>query len=189
MTQTDPVKTDGLTFEALQTTQGLQQLDNAFLETLKHGDASMHDRLDEYRNRRKDLSGTELSNFLLELAPHIETFLGQLFGIGNDIVAQRAVVENEAVIHLFKKQFIQRRSRRYRGDMDISFDELETWLAGQITLEDNDRELSISRYAAALLDDKDANEQAITRLTQWCILVRKHNMAPDSPIICEFVLT
>ena len=179
MTSIDPVKLDDLTFESLQSAEGMQHLDNAFLESLNKGDASLHDRLADYRNGQKKLDGTELSEFLLELAPYIESFIGHLFDIEDNILAQRQVVENEAAIHLFKKQFVQRRSRRYRGDLDISFDELEAWLDGQITLEGNDRELSISRYAAVLLDDKDTNEQAITRLTQWCIYIRKHGMAPD----------
>ena len=179
MTSTDPVKLDGLTFESLQTTEGLQQLDKDFLASLKHGDASLHNRLIAYRDGQNNPEGTELSEFLLALAPHVENLIGQLFGIDDNIAAQKRAVENEAAIHLFKKQFVQRRSRRYRGDLDISFEELEAWLDGQITLDDNDRELSISRYAAALLGNKDANEQAITRLTQWCILIRKHNMAPE----------
>ena len=179
MTSTDPFNLDGLNFNTLQSAEGLEQLDRVFLEALRDDDADLHERLLRYRNGVDKLTGIPLSEFLLEVAPRTEQFIGRLFAIEDSITAQKQKVDDESVIHLFKKQFVQRRSRRYRGEMEFSFEQLDVWLDAQLASGEPDRELAISRYAASLLDDKDANEDAITRITQWCIHIRKHGKAPD----------
>jgi NADPH-dependent glutamate synthase beta subunit-like oxidoreductase/NAD(P)H-flavin reductase len=178
MNQTMPDIIADIPFEDLNSIAGLQQMDQAFLIALADSNSSLHDQLLSYRQKKTSFSAVELSEFLLELAPLIENFIISSFGIENETTARRQKVANEETIHLFKKQFIQRRSRRYRGDIEYQYAELESWLNENI--EDiDDRELAISRFASKLLDDTKTNEDEIKRLTQWVILIRNHDAAPE----------
>ncbi|MGB5282840.1 MAG: FAD-dependent oxidoreductase, partial [Arenicellales bacterium] len=178
MNQTRPDTIADLPFEHLNTVAGLHQLDQTFLSFLSANSPSLFDVLLDYRQQKTQFTASELSEFLLALAPHIEAFISRQFGIEKEVQAAKQRVDSEAVIHLFKKQFIQRRSRRYRGEMEYTFAELEQWLDEKIdSIED--RELSVSRYAAQLLDDTEKFDDEIKRLTQWVIHVRNHDAAPE----------
>ncbi|MCK5361262.1 MAG: FAD-dependent oxidoreductase, partial [Gammaproteobacteria bacterium] len=167
-----------ISFEDLNSITGLQQMDRAFLSYLLESNSTLHNQLLSYRQRKTNFPAIELSEFLLELAPYIESFIASRFDIEAETSARRQKVTDEESIHLFKKQFIQRRSRRYRGEIEYNFAELEAWLNEKV--EDiNDRELAISRYASQLLNDTAAFENEINRLTQWVILIRNHDAAPE----------
>ena len=167
-----------LPFKSLNSTSGLREFDSEFLARLAADDSSLHEKLLAYRQHNTDFSSIELSEFLLELAPHIETYIGRIFGIEDEVQAARNRISDEEAIHTFKKQFVQRRSRRYRGEMDTPFSELDAWLNEQIDA-DPDRELCVARYAVALLADSEKFDDDIRRLTQWIIHIRKHDAAPE----------
>ena len=167
-----------LPFKSLNRTSGLRQFDSEFLARLAADDSSLHEKLLAYRQHKTDFSSIELSEFLLELAPHIETYISRVFGIEDEVLAARSRISDEEAIHTFKKQFVQRRSRRYRGEMDTPFNELDAWLNEQLSA-NPDRELSVARYAAGLLADSEKFDDEIRRLTQWIIHIRKHDAAPE----------
>lgn len=178
MNQTMPDTIADIPFDDLNSIAGLQKLDQSFLSSLSDNSPSLHTHLLNYRQQKTNFTAIELSEFLLELAPVIEAFIASRFDIEEETAAARQKIADEESIHLFKKQFIQRRSRRYRGDIEFQFAELESWLNEQIDNID-DRELAISRYASQLLNDAVANENEINRLTQWVILIRSHAAAPE----------
>ncbi len=168
----------GLSFDSLNAVSGLQQFDREFLTALEEQNPSLHTKLLAYREYKTDFTGIELSKFLLELAPYIETRIAQTFGIEDEVNAAHESITSEHAIHVFKKQFIQRRSRRYRGDMDSPFSELDHWLLQQAG-ENGDRELAVSLFAAGLLEDTEKFADDIKRLTQWVIHIRKNGYAPE----------
>lgn len=178
MNQSRPDKIADIPFERLNTISGLYQLDQEFIGYLAESNPSLHDVLLSYRVKKIQFSAIELSDFLLELAPHIEAFITTSFSIGDEVKAAKNRVASEEVIHLFKKQFIQRRSRRYRGEMEYTFGELDQWLDDKID-SNEDRELAVSRYAAQLLENTDKFDKEIKQLTQWVIYIRNHDAAPE----------
>ncbi len=178
MNSSSPEIIANLSFDSLNTVSGLQQFDQVFLSVLADKNPSLHSELLAYRQQKTNFTAIELSEFLLALAPYIEAFIAMKFDIENETRASLKRINNEKSIHVFKKQFIQRRSRRYRGEMDIPYAELDKWLCQQIDNR-NDRELSVSQYAVGLLEDTEKFKEEIKLLTQWIIHIRKNNAAVD----------
>ena len=178
MNSSSPATIADLSFDSLNTVSGLQQFDQIFLSVLADKDPSLHNKLLAYRQKKTNFTAIELSEFLLALAPYIEAFIASKFDIEYETKASLERISNEKAVHIFKKQFIQRRSRRYRGEMDIPFAELDKWLHQQVD-NSEDRELAVSQYAIALLGDTEKFDNDIRRLTQWVIQIRKNNAAPN----------
>ena len=71
----------GIRFGDLYEREGLVRLDQAFLRVLHESGAALHERLLAARNAPEKLAAKEESDLLVALAPHVEDFLPQLFGI------------------------------------------------------------------------------------------------------------
>ena len=70
----------GLTFADLYDRDGLVRLDGVFLDTLGAADADLERRLVLARRDPGSLARLEESELIMEVAPHLERFLGRLFG-------------------------------------------------------------------------------------------------------------
>jgi hypothetical protein len=68
-------------FEDLYRRDGLERIDKTFLETLRASSADLHDRLVAVRADPASLSEKPASELLVEVAPYLEDFIGDLFGI------------------------------------------------------------------------------------------------------------
>jgi len=77
----------GLDFADLYERDGLVRLDRAFVGDLAAADAALHDRLMAARAAPDALDRKSESDLLVELAPHLEDFLGELFGIAGEVRA------------------------------------------------------------------------------------------------------
>jgi NADPH-dependent glutamate synthase beta subunit-like oxidoreductase/NAD(P)H-flavin reductase len=166
---------DGLAFAELFRAEGIRLLDERFQAFLEEREPLLRRRLADYRAATA-LDALQTSELLLALAPHVEDFLARLFGIGAAVDKARAATLADNEIQVFKKQFVQRRSRRFRGELAESFAELDQWLDAELEragLTDADRERAVSRYAVALLEDTKAHAQSIDQLTRWCVLARR----------------
>src|SRR6185436_17183382 len=98
----------GLTFPDLYEREGLIRLDRAFVAFLGETDRALADRL---ASARKDpLHGKAESELLIALAPHVEDFIGRLFGIETEALALAARHNELAPLYSIKRQFVQRRS-------------------------------------------------------------------------------
>lgn len=172
MTHGHSLKLDGLSPAELHDLAGLQRLDGRFLTHIAAVDTALHGRLMAYRGGTA-LTPTDLSALLLALAPHLDAFIARLFGIEREAGATREALLANDVVQAFKKQFVLRRARRYRGQPTASFAALDAWLDGELAIQGlstQDRELAISRYAERLLNAEHLDAEAIERLTQWCLL-------------------
>ena len=76
-----------LCFEDLYRQEGLVRLDEAFRGHLAASDSSIEARLLAARANPEALNGKELSDLIVALAPHVEDFIGELFGISGEILA------------------------------------------------------------------------------------------------------
>ena len=100
----------GVLFEDLYTRAGLVRLDDIFLDHLKIADASLRARLLQARANPEAIVPQDGSALIVELAPHVEDFLGELFGITNEIQALGARHNALAPLLAFKRKFIQKRA-------------------------------------------------------------------------------
>jgi NADPH-dependent glutamate synthase beta subunit-like oxidoreductase/NAD(P)H-flavin reductase len=98
----------GFSFEDLYAHEGLVRLDAAFLEHLAGADQALEARLKEARGggftRRLE------SDLMIDLAPHVEDFLGDLFGIGAEVRALQARHNALEPLYALKRKFIQKRA-------------------------------------------------------------------------------
>src|SRR5580704_12783887 len=100
----------GLEFEDLYTRQGLLRLDAAFLNHLLASDLGLHAQLLDARGNPGSRSAKEQSELVIALAPHVEDFVGQLFGIAKEVEALQSRHNALAPFFAFKRKFIQKRA-------------------------------------------------------------------------------
>jgi len=99
-----------LSFADLYDRDGLVRVDRAFVAYLLAADGALHDRLMMVRRDPKALGNTGESDLLVELAPHVEDFLGKLFGIAAEVRALQARHHDLAPLYSVKRLFVQRRA-------------------------------------------------------------------------------
>ena len=71
----------GMSFLELYRRDGLLKLDQAFLEFLGSADPALRTRLDQARLSPNEIAPKDESILLIDIAPWVEDFIGQLFGI------------------------------------------------------------------------------------------------------------
>jgi NADPH-dependent glutamate synthase beta subunit-like oxidoreductase/NAD(P)H-flavin reductase len=107
---TDLTLPSALSFADLYDRDGLVRVDRAFVAYLLAADGALHDRLMMARRDPKALGNTGESDLLVELAPHVEDFLGKLFGIAAEVRALQARHHDLAPLYSVKRLFVQRRA-------------------------------------------------------------------------------
>jgi len=100
----------GLHFENLYARDGLLRLDAAFLNQLLASDIGLHVQLLDARVNSGSRTAKEQSELMIALAPHVEDFLGELFGITQEVKALEARHNAFAPFFAFKRKFIQKRA-------------------------------------------------------------------------------
>src|SRR5699024_694338 len=118
-------------------------------------------RLTDYRQASESLPPLEESELLLAVAPYLEDFLAQLFGIERDLSVSRKSTLSHDIVLAFKKEWVLRRGRRYRQSIDRSFSVLDCWLNERLTeaqLAGADRELAVAQWAQYLQQNEVVNE-------------------------------
>src|SRR5260221_2080324 len=100
----------GFVFEDLYRYEGLARLDQIFLAHLEPIDSGAHQRLLQARSDPSKLSPKEASELIIEIAPHVEDFIGELFGIAKEIRALQARHNQLAPLLAFKRKFVQKRA-------------------------------------------------------------------------------
>src|SRR4051794_9406984 len=80
----------GLAFADLYTTEGALHVDAAFLRELAAADPVLAERLRAARAEPASVVGKAEADLLIAVAPHLEDFLGRLFGIEREVAALQA---------------------------------------------------------------------------------------------------
>jgi NADPH-dependent glutamate synthase beta subunit-like oxidoreductase/NAD(P)H-flavin reductase len=164
---------DGLVFGDLYTRMGLVRLDRLFLDHLAAADVELFNRLAAARARADALSGKGESQLLVDLAPHLDDFLGRLFGIADEVRALAEGHDTLAPLFEVKRRFVQRRAAKDIGsDTATAFD-------GPAMTGDLERrfgqpfdEIVYARRVLAWLDDEGANADALDlakRYAAWAV--------------------
>lgn len=111
----------GFTFEDLLNPLKLRELDQVFCRHLKVNDEELARRLKIARE--KGLSSLEESALILDLAPYVEDFLGELFSIQKEVTALQEQTYALAPLYRAKRLFVQRvAAKAYSKDETLTFD-------------------------------------------------------------------
>src|SRR6266702_268055 len=100
----------GLSFAELHERHGLARLDAAFLGFLEASDSALKPRLLAARQNPASLDAKAESALILEIAPHLDDFLAELFGVQAEFRALAARHHELAPLYAVKRQFVQRRA-------------------------------------------------------------------------------
>src|SRR5437764_8518890 len=167
---TDLALQHGLAFSDLYERDGLIRLDRAFVAHLAAADVGLHDRLMVGRADLEALDRKAESDLLVDLAPHVEDFIGDLFRIAGEVRALQARHDRLAPLYSVKRLFVQRRAVKEIKEADAVqlhgprlAEELDTLIGGApVSFDTRDGALTWElRYAEAVgrwLDDELAHK-------------------------------
>src|SRR6266850_2316129 len=88
----------------------LVRLDRAFVAHLADADTELHARLMAARSDPGAIEHQVESDLVVDLAPHLEDFTGELFGIEAETRALQARHDELAPLYSVKRLFVQRRA-------------------------------------------------------------------------------
>src|ERR1700683_4874608 len=100
----------GLDFVELYDRDGRVKLDREFVAHLASCDVPLHDRLMAARTDAGALDRKAESELIVDLAPHVEDFLGYLFGVETELRELQARYHALAPLYSAKRLFVQRRA-------------------------------------------------------------------------------
>jgi NADPH-dependent glutamate synthase beta subunit-like oxidoreductase/NAD(P)H-flavin reductase len=160
-------------FADLHDRDGLARLDGRFLDYVAGRDAELKARLEAARLAPADFKGEKESELVIDLAPVLESFIGELFGVRDELGAMRGARDTLAVLYTVKRLFVQRRAvKKYAAEAanaDVSGlrARLETALGGPIT------ELLYAEKVDAWMAAEDQHADALElagRYAAWATL-------------------
>src|SRR5712691_1913135 len=99
----------GLSFAELHERDGLVRLDAAFLDYLGAAESALRPQLEAAREG-PSLDPKSESSLIIEIAPHLDDFLAELFGIQAEFRTLSARHHELAPLYEVKRQFVQRRA-------------------------------------------------------------------------------
>src|SRR5438067_7091232 len=156
----------GLVFADLYTVAGAARIDDFFIAHLQRSDADLAARLAHARAEPASLAAKDESALLIALAPHLEDFIAELFGIETQVRALEARHHELAPLFAVKRQFVQRKAMNaYKADVAAIFDgpRLRAELDALIGRADDIQafELAFARAVVAWQQDEAANASAL----------------------------
>ncbi|MDQ6705237.1 MAG: FAD-dependent oxidoreductase, partial [Acidobacteriota bacterium] len=99
-----------LRFQDLYERAGLVSVDSAFLADLQVASPDLHAQLLLARQSAEALPRKDASTLMIALAPYVEDFIGQLFGIVPELDELRARHNALAPLYSVKRRFVQRKA-------------------------------------------------------------------------------
>ncbi len=159
---TDLTLAHELSFEDIYDNNGLIRLDKAFIEHIQSADSDLCLRLLSARKDSDGLDDKATSDLILALGPHVDDFIGHLFGIEQEVRALAESHHDLAPLFACKRLFVQRQAAK-----KIKLEEAETLdgpaLEQQLTalLGATFDQLTFAKTVMAWLDDEEANAEAL----------------------------
>ncbi len=101
-----------IAYQDLYDREGLMKVDFAFLTFLRGRDAALSDRLSDIRQNVCGTSDLDQSDAIIKLAPHLEDFIAQLFGIEDDVAELIKRHQDLDPIYKVRRLFVQRRAAK-----------------------------------------------------------------------------
>lgn len=155
-------------FKDLYSHDGLGKIDSAFIAELAKSDVALHNKFVAARTSPDSIETKEQSDLIIELAPHVEDFIGTLFNIRENINNLSAQHNELANIYTCKRLFVQRQAAKaYKPEQAESFDGIELdkqlaqWFGENLT------EKSYADNVNSWLEDKDSNAEKLAIATKY----------------------
>jgi len=143
-------------------------VDELFVEHLQQVDAGLHERLIAARGTPDSIHGKAESALLLDLAPHLDDFLGWLFGIEDEVKTLAAKHHELAPLYRIKRLFVQRKAmHRYKSEAASTLDgvgiekQLVAYFGEPLS------ELTFARHVTAWQADETANADKLELALQY----------------------
>ncbi|HKY02478.1 MAG TPA: hypothetical protein VJM53_07995, partial [Burkholderiales bacterium] len=162
-----------LKFSDLYQREGLLKVDAHFVDFLGAAAPAVKERLIAARAAEAPLPQKEESTLLLDIAPHLERFISQLFGIADEVLGLTAKHDELSPLYTVKRQFVQRRAAtKIKAPEAAAFDgdaleaQLCEFLGGSFD------ELHFATKVEAWLQDEAANAAALdiaVRYAAWAV--------------------
>jgi NADPH-dependent glutamate synthase beta subunit-like oxidoreductase/NAD(P)H-flavin reductase len=181
----------GLSFPDLYRRDGLVRLDRAFVADLAASEVALHDRLMAARAAPEALDRKVESDLLVDLAPHLEDFLGQLFGITAEVRALQATHDRLAPLYSVKRLFVQRRAVKEIKEADALHlnghklaQELDSLIGSPVAVFDTREgvlawELRYAEAVARWLDDEAAHKLPLRTALEYAAWA---TLAPEGQV-------
>ncbi len=165
---TDLTLPHGLAFADLYQREGLARLDAAFMAHLQASDVALFNRLATARSAPDALADKDESDLLIALAPHLEDFVGGLFGIGAELRALQERHDALAPLYTVKRLFVQRRaSKGVTPETAAALDGPGLARALEARFGEKLTELSYARHVACWLDDEPKHAEALDEAARY----------------------
>ena len=157
----------GLAFEDLYRQPGLARIDELFLHQLE---PVLRERLVYARDLPEALAPKQRSELIVDLAPHVEDFIGKLFGIEKDLTALQARHNELAPLYSVKRRFVQRKA--LVGQTPEKAREIDGFTAGcelqAYTLEPI-TEMSFARHVSRWLENEAEHQTPLSLAAKYAV--------------------
>jgi NADPH-dependent glutamate synthase beta subunit-like oxidoreductase/NAD(P)H-flavin reductase len=164
----------GLGFAELYDPAGLSRIDGLFAAHLAAANPDLSDALAAARGNPAALEPKAESDLLIALAPHLEDFVANLFGIEKDMRALATRHTELAPLFACKRLFVQRRvARAHKEDEANGFDGAELAAALEKHFGETLTEERFARHVMAWLEAEAEHKDALdlaTRYAAWALL-------------------
>jgi NADPH-dependent glutamate synthase beta subunit-like oxidoreductase/NAD(P)H-flavin reductase len=159
---THPALGHGLSFDDLYRRSGLERVDRAFLGGLAEADPALAARLEAARAEPGALGPKEESALLVELAPHLDDFLAELFAIRAAVSGLRERQEALAPLYQAKRLFVQRRAlKEIRPEEAAALDPARLEREYALKVGEPFTEIGFARRVLEWLDDEAAHADGL----------------------------
>lgn len=164
----------GIGFDDLYRRDGLIRLDAAFVAHLREADVDVHNRLMAARAQPDAVENNVHSVLLTDLAPHVEDFTAQLFGIQEAVSLLAEKHEALAPVFACKRLFVQRRAAKKIKAEEAARMNGESLLSMLPVVASDDPlfELVFAKLVMSWLEDEEANKALLemaTRYAAWAL--------------------
>lgn len=164
----------GLIFEDLYRREGLVKLDGIFLDSLHKHSPDLHDRLVSARANPPAAHTLKNSELILEVAPLVEDFVGELFGIEKELHDLQAKHNVLAPLYAVKRKFVQRKALTgYTPESAAEVDGFKIGAELEALMNEPLTELAFASHVAKWLDTPAQHENHLklaTQYTAWATL-------------------
>ena len=168
-----PKLAHGLAFADLYRREGLVRVDAAFLDTLQSAEPELAERLAAARANPAALTDKDESALIIAVAPHLERFVSQLFGIADEALALAARHDTLAPLYHVKRQFVQRRAATKVKPADMQgFDPAAAEAALTQRFGGSFDELTFARHVQDWMEDEAAHAAALdlaAKYANWAL--------------------
>lgn len=166
----------GFAFEDLYETDGLRRLDRQFLDELAEAAPELQTRLLAARQEPSELPRKAYSELIIEVAPYLEDFVGQLFGIGRELDRLQVRHHDLAPLYSVKRKFVQRKALTgFTEERASEIDGFAIRADLEALFQEPFSEFSFASHVARWLEDETAHAaqlQLAASYAAWAVLSR-----------------